>query len=446
MSKNPDPGRKMILTLMMSGGGMHQASWRLPGSNIEGAYGIEHYAVIAKKAEDAKMHALFHADSPTHSNKAVATRPLRYLEAVTLASAMAARTSRIGVVATMSTTFGEPYNVARQIASLDLMSGGRGGWNFVTSFGGAEHFSDQPLPEHAVRHARADEFLRLCYDFWDSWDSDALIQDREKGIFADPSKIHEFKFKGEVFNVTGPLNLPRSPQGRPILVQAGASDAGRLMAAKYADLVYTTGVTLDEAQTYTRDVRAKTLQVGRPAGDVKVLPGIVPVIGDTIEQAREINHELGKLINYETGRGGLQSMIPEVPLNDLDLDKPIPAEMLPEPDSMEVFKSRYLVYREMTLKDGATLRDLIGHHAMSGGHWRPFGTVDQVADAMIQRFENDGGDGFNVSAHSQPGGMDDITQKLIPALQERGYFRTEYQGDTLRENLGLRPVPDRDWS
>lgn len=441
--KNPNPARRMVLTLMMSGGGMHQASWRLPGSNIEGAYGVEHYAAIARKAEDAKIHALFHADSPTHSNSAIATRPLRYLEAVTLASAMAARTSRIGIIATASTTFGEPYNIARQIGSLDLISGGRGGWNFVTSFGGAENYSDQPLPEHAARHVRADEFLRVVRRLWDSWDSDALLFDRDTGRFADPSRIRPINFAGEIFNVTGPLNMPRSPQGRPILVQAGASDAGRLMAAKYADLVYTTGSTLEEAQTYTADVRRKVLAQGRPEDDVKVLPGAVPVIGDTPAHAEEVHRELSALINFQTGRAALQQMMPEVPLEGLDLDKPIPREKLPDPESLEAFKSRFAVYYDMTVRDGRSLGDLIAHHAMSGGHWVPFGTAEQVADQLIARFDSGGGDGFNLSMQYLPGGLDALTKKLIPVLQERGYFRADYEGTTLRENLGLRPVADR---
>jgi len=441
--KNPTPQRKMVLSYLMSGAGMHQSSWRLPGSRVEEAFKLSLYSDIAQKAEAAKLHLLFHADSPTHNQSAIATRPLRYLEAVTLATAVAARTSRIGVIATMSTTFGEPYNIARQIASLDHISGGRAGWNFVTSFGGAENFSDQPLPEHAVRHHRADEFLRLVRKLWDSWDDDAVVLDRETGLWADPSKIRPVDFNGEIFKVTGPLNMPRSPQGRPILVQAGASDAGRTMAARHADLVYTTGTTLEEAQTYYRDIKRKTLAEGRQPDDVKVLPGAVPVIGATFAEAEEIHRELSALINFETGRGALQAMMPEVPLKELDLDKPIPEEMLPDPEKLDSFKSRFLVYRDMTVNEGRTLRQLIAHHAMSGGHWVPFGTADQVAEALIDRFNSDAGDGFNLSAQYVPGGFEALADKLVPALQERGYFRTDFEGETLRENLGLRPVPNR---
>lgn len=428
---------QMILSFMMSGSGMHQASWRLEGSRIEDAYSLSHYADLARMAEKAKLHLVFHADSPTHNQQAIASRPLRYLEAVTIASAMAAVTENIGVIATASTTFSEPYNTARQILSLDHISGGRAGWNFVTSFGGAENFSDRPLPSHEERHRRAEEYVDLVLKLWSSWDADAMVLDRETGIWADPSRIRPVNHAGQFFDVTGPINMPRSVQNRPVVVQAGASDAGRTLASKYADMVYTTGTTLEEIQGYYRDLKTKTRAAGRNPDDVKVMPGIVPIIGDTESEAREIARELNSFINFDTGVQALNAMMPEVKLQELDLDKPIPAEFLPDPDTLESFKSRYMVYREMTLNEGKTLRDLVEHYSISGGHWAPVGTASQIAELMIQRFENQGGDGFNLSAQYLPDGLKVLTEKLVPELQERGYFRDSYQGDTLRENLGI---------
>lgn len=434
------PKRKMILGLLLNGVGIHQAAWRMPGSRVEEAYSLSLYRDAALAAEAAKIHLLFLADSPLHSQKLLPVRPLRFLESVALGGALAACTSKIGIVSTLSTTFTDPYNVARQLASLDHLSEGRSGWNIVTSYDGAQHYSDKPMLDHSLRHKRAAEYVELISKLFNSWDRDALVMDRAAGHFGAPEHVHIEHFAGEVFQVTGPLNIPRTPQGRPVFAQAGTSESGKNLAAAYADMVYAIGITLEESQAYTRDLKARTAKAGRNPDHIKVLPGCAPVIGETEAEALSMNRQLNDLINFDIGFGQLQDLLPGVDLSRYGLDDRIPAADFPPTATVQAMQSRYDLYRYMATEQRYTIRQLIEHNCTAGGHWAPVGAAEQVAAAMEARFLAGAGDGYNLSALYQPGGVTRITDMLVPALQARGVFRTEYEPGTLRDNLGL-PEP-----
>ena len=433
--------RKMILGLLLNGVGLHQASWRRPGSRVEEAFSLSLYRDAVQLAEKAKIHLIFLADSPLHSQKLFPVRPLRFLESVTLGSALAAVSEHIGIVCTLSTTFTEPYNVARQLTSLDHVSNGRAGWNIVTSYDGAQHFSDTPMLDHSARHKRAAEYVESISGLFNSVDKAAQVMDRDRGIYGDPAHVHIEKYEGEIFRITGPLNLPRGPQGRPIYAQAGTSESGKNLAAKYADMVYALSPTLKEAQDYYADLKARTAKAGRNPDHIKVLPGCAPVIGETEAEALSMNRQLNDLINFNVGVSQLQDLLPGVNLSAYGLDEAIPAEAFPETASVQVMQSRYELYRYMAVERGYTIRQMVEHNCTAGGHWSPVGAAEQVAAQMQERFEQGGGDGFNLSALYQPGGVRRITDMLVPALQARGCFRTAYEPGTLRDNLGL-PYPE----
>jgi FMN-dependent oxidoreductase (nitrilotriacetate monooxygenase family) len=432
--------RKMVLALLLTGLGIHQAAWRLPDSRVEEAFSLNLYRDIAEAAEAAKMHMLFLADSHLHDQNLMPIRPKRFLEAVTLGSAIAAFTRHIGIVCTLPTTFSEPFNVVRQLSSLDHISEGRAGWNIVTGQDGALQFSDKPMLDHTLRHRRAEEFVELAARLFNSWDKDALIMDRESGRFADISRIHIEKFEGEVFHVTGPMNMPRGPQGRPIFAQAGTSESGKNLAARYADMVYALSPTLEEAQTYYADLKARTAKAGRNPDHIKILPGCSPVIGETEAEARSMHKQLNDLINFDIGFGQLQEMLPGVDLGKYELDETVPAEAFPATSTVQVTQSRYQLYRDMSVERGFTIRQMIEHNCTAGGHWSPIGSAEHVAEQMEERFNKAGCDGYNLSALYEGGGVQRITKMLVPALQSRGSFRTEYEEGTLRDNLGL-PYP-----
>jgi len=433
--------RKMVLGLLLNGVGIHQAGWRRPGSRVEEAYSLSLYRDAVAKAEAAKIHLIFLADSPLHSQKTFPIRPLRFLESVTLGSALAAITDRIGIVCTLSTTFTDPYNVARQLNSLDHISSGRAGWNIVTSYDGAEHYSDAEMLDHGARHKRATEYVEVISSLFNSWDRAAMVMDREKGVFGDPSHVHIEKYAGEVFRITGPLNLPRAPQSRPIYAQAGTSESGKNLAARFADVVYALSPTLPEAQEYYTDIKARTAKAGRDPDHIKILPGCAPVVGETEAEALAMNRELNDLINFDIGIEQMQSLLPGVDLAKYDLDERIPAEDFPATATINVMQSRYEMYRYMAVERKATIRQMIEHNCTAGGHWSPVGAAEQVAAQMDERFRNGGCDGFNMSALYQPEGVSRITDMLVPALQARGCFRTEYEDGNLRRNLGL-PEPE----
>ncbi|NCL73618.1 NtaA/DmoA family FMN-dependent monooxygenase [Rhodococcus sp. YH1] len=437
-----EPTRRMILGMLIGGVGNHQGAWRRPTSRAEETYDLSLLGDIARAAERAKIHTLFIADGLTLDRDQARTKPFAHLEPITLLSALAALTEKIGFVASVSTTFSEPYNVARQLASLDHISRGRAAWNIVTSAWGDVNYGGRPLPSHAERYRIADEYVRAILALWDSWEDDAIVLDRAAGIYADPEKIHPIDFVGEHFTIAGPLNVARSPQGRPVIAQAGSSDDGKAFAARHAEIVFTAQQTLAASQAFYRDLKSRVAAAGRNPDDVKILPGVSPILGRTEKEALELHRELVHLIDIESGLVRLSRQLGHVDLSDLDVDGTIPAERLPDIAAVQGRQSRYGVFKQLALEEGFTIRQLIEMEVSSSGHWVPVGSVEQIADQLEERFNGGGADGFILLPSFYPEGFDYLTGELVPLLQERGLFQRDYEGDTLRERLGLpAPVP-----
>ncbi len=424
---------QMNLCLFMTPVGYHIGSWRRPDSRSED-YTRSTLAIdIAQQAERAKLDAVFIADGLMLMND---QQPIGHLlEPLMTLAALAPSTSRIGLIATVSTSFTEPYNLARYFASLDHLSAGRAGWNIVTSYAGGPNF-DRDLPSHDERYVRADEYLQLVTALWDSWDDDAIVNDRESGVFMRPDRVHAVDFNGKYYRCAGPLNVPRPPQGWPVLVQAGSSDAGMDFAAKYAEVVFTAQPSLAAAQRFYADLKARVAKHDRDPSKVKVLPGLVAIVGATEAEARATADNLGDFIDFESGRKNLRMFMDNIELDDLDLDAPLPLERLSRPEDVQGAASRYEVYYKLAAEKRYTLRELIKVFTASSGHFSLVGTAVQVADAMQTWFTTGACDGFNLQMPYLKG-LDGITELLVPELQSRGLFRTDYSGSTLREHLGL---------
>jgi len=438
VSRRSVEGPGLLLGLLLGGVGRN---WHQPWSRSDEVVKLSLYADLARKAEAAKIHTIFLADTVTVNEKA----PDPGLEPVTLLAALAGLTDRIGLVGSVSTSFTEPYNVARQIASLDHLSGGRAGWNIVTSAWGEQNFGIE-LPAHDDRYAVADEFTSVVSRLWESWDADAIVADRERRVFVDPDKVHRIDWTSEHFSVAGPLNVPRTPQGRPIIAQAGSSEAGRDLGARHADLVFTTGLTEVEPSVALRDdLRRRAVAAGRDADQLKVLPGVAPVIAATDEEARRIWKDSHEHLDYDAGRAALASQFAGIDFSDVDLDAPVPLDRLPEEEAVEGRRSRYgVMLRLVRSGELRTVRDLVLYHASAAGHWFPVGSVERVADQLEDRWERGAADGFNFLPFylNYPGGLEALTEGLVPELQRRGLVHTDYEHPTLRANLGLAPYPD----
>jgi len=428
------------LNLFVYPGGHHEAAWRHPASEPSRVLDIEYYQDLARKAEDAAFDAVFFADGPALADN------IRYasrfqLEPLTWMSAMAAVTSRIGFIGTASTTYNEPYNLARQFASLDHLSHGRAGWNIVTT--GAPHaarnFGLDAHPAHASRYERAEEFLEVVTKLWDSWEDDALVIDPASGVFADDERIHAIDHVGERFSVAGPLNTARSPQGRPVYVQAGSSQDGRGFAARWAEAVFTAHQTLGSAQEFYADLKRRATRLGRDPGQVLVLPGISPVIGSTMREAVELHEELDALTQPAYSLRQLHRLI-GVDLSDHDLDAPFPRERV-DTTAERSESSRFQVVLDIVDREQPTLRQLLHTLAGARGHRVVVGTPEHVADQIQLWHESGAADGFNVMPPWLTGGFDVFVEEVVPILRRRGLFRHEYTGTTLREHLGLdRPA------
>lgn len=438
--------RQLSLNAFLHDTGHHEASWRHPDSSAERAHDIEFYVEQAQKAEAAKLDGVFFADVPGLW-AATPYRPTAHLEPITRLSAMAARTERIGLIATASTTFHEPYNLARLFSSLDIVSGGRAGWNIVTtqSDAVARNFSLAAIPDPAERYARAQEFVDVVTKLWDSWEDDAVIVDRASGRYFDPEKVHDINHVGRFFQVEGALAAPRSPQGRPVYVQAGSSNEGRAFAARNAEAIFTAHQTLGDAQAFYDDIKARARRLGRDPDHVKILPGISPFLGDTEKEARDLQRYFDELTVPAYGIGQLEGLA-GVSLGHLDLDERVPQELFAgSGDVLDNNRSRLQVVANIVERDRPTLRELLHRLAGGRGHNVVAGTPVQVADVITEWFENGAADGFNVMPPLYPQLLDAFTAGVVPILQERGLFRTEYAGRTLREHYGLpRPASQFD--
>ncbi|WP_246187032.1 LLM class flavin-dependent oxidoreductase [Microlunatus speluncae] len=431
-----DQARPLHLNAFLMSTGHHEASWRLPESDPYANTDVAHFQRLAQTAERGKLDSIFFADSPVLRGD-VGRRPAGTLEPTVLLTAIAAVTSRIGLIATASTTYNDPYNLARRFASVDHVSGGRAGWNVVTTAGpeAARNFGLDDQPAHRERYERAAEFLEVAGALWDSWTDDATIADQAEGVWGDATKINPIDHVGRYFRVRGPLNLPRSPQGRPLIVQAGSSEDGKSFAARYAEAVFTAQQTLADAQDFYRDLKRRTAALGRDPELIKILPGIVPVIGSTEAEARALDTELDELIRPEYARDQLAKTLRVAP-EELALDAQLPAE-LPDEDQIEGAKSRYTLIVNLARSERLTVRQLIGRLGGGRGHRTFTGTPEQVADAIIDWFDHGAADGFNVMPPVLPSGLDTFVDQVVPILVRRGRFRSDYEGTTLRDHYGL---------
>ncbi len=431
--------RTMNLGAFVHETGQHVAGWLHPGAHTGSGTDFSQAVDFARTAERGKFDLLFLADSAAIGTSGSRDSRQRMgktvkFEPLTLLSALAAVTSRLGLVATCSSTYNEPYTLARQFASLDQISGGRAGWNLVTSNNEAEalNHSREQHHAHADRYDRAVEFAEVVTGLWDSWDADAMIRDQDSGINFDPDKLHVLNHRGKHFAVRGPLNVARSPQGRPVLVQAGASDTGRDLAARTAELVFTAQTTFEQGREFYDDVRARLPQYGRRQDEVKIMPGLYPVVGRTESEAREKFDFLQSLIHPSVGLAGLEHAIGVHGLARYPLDGPVP-----EMEDTNGPLSRQRLLLEAARRDKLTLWELCLLNAGPRGHLLAIGTPSQVADVMEHWFRDGAADGFNVMPAWLPGSLTDFVDMVIPELQRRGLFRTEYEGTTLREHLGL---------
>lgn len=430
----------MKLGLFLMGTGHHIASWRHPDVQADGNEDLKYFQNIAKIAENAKLDMLFLSDGLSFTKLSHPAELVRF-EPITLIASLSAITKNIGFVATASTTYNEPFHIARKFSSLDHLNGGRSAWNVVTSYYQTEanNFNQQSHLDHSLRYEKATEFVEVVKGLWDSWEEDALVRDKESGVFFHPDKLHALDFKGKYYSVKGPLNSSRSPQGRPVIVQAGSSEAGTDLAAETADVIFTAQQTLEEAQAFYKKVKQKVVDFGRSPDDVKIMPGVSPYVGKTVEEAYEKYEKLQQLITPEIGLDFLSEYLGGFDVSGYDLDEPLP-DVIPETNGN---KSRRQLIIDLAKRENLTIRELYLRVAGSRGHRIIFGTPEQIADQLEEWISNDAADGFNLMFSHLPNSLEDFVTTVVPILQQRGIFRTEYEGDTLRKNLGLPKVENR---
>jgi N-acetyl-S-(2-succino)cysteine monooxygenase len=435
--------KQMHLGMSIRGLGYHPAAWRHPDVPADGTLKFEHYARSATAAERGKCDLIFFADGIGIRERDVPRGSLARsgyeiveMEPMTLLPALAVATRHIGLITTASTTYNEPFNIARKFATLDLISNGRAGWNVVTSWSEAEakNFNRQQQVDYDTRYARAAEFVEVVKGLWDSWEEDAFLFDKRSGLFFDEAKMHVLDHRGRFFSVRGPLNVGQLPQVHPIVVQAGASEQGRELAAATADIVYAVPPSKPAAQAFYADVKRRLARYDRSTDDLKILPALRPVVGRTVTEARAKFDQLQELLDPLVGLARLNQTFGD--LSSYPLDGPVPIDKL-GPAELRSISAQLL---ERTKRQNPTIRELYQEVAGMGGFCL-IGTASEIADVMQDWFENGACDGFNITPTHLPGGCEDFVSLITPELQRRGLFRKEYAGRTLRENLGLkRPV------
>lgn len=423
--------RKMHFGLFLLGTGSHIAGWRVPGA-YDSFENIGMVREIAATAERGLFDFIFMGDN-LNADPAAHPSYTSRLEPLTLLSAIAGSTTHIGLAATVSTTYSDPYTVARAFASLDHLSGGRAAWNAVTTAApaAAANFGTHH-PDHSKRYEIAGEFLDVVKGLWDCWADNAVVADKQSGVYIDPARVKALDHDGTHFKVKGPLNISRSPQGHPIISQAGGSEPGQAMAARTADVVFAVVQDMDEAKAGYDALKARLPALGRKPEEVCVLPGVMPVVGRTAKEAREKLAELMQFVDSSNALGMLSERF-GTDMSAYDLDGPIPD--LPEADTYKSFTG---VLLSKAKREGMSLRDLYNLVAAARGHWVLCGSAEEVADTLQAWFEAGAADGFNVMPPYFPGAFDDFVDLVIPILQERGLFRTEYESGTLRDRLGLK--------
>lgn len=434
--------RQLHLNLFIHSRGHHEASWRHPDATPLALTDVRYYTDLAQRAEAGLFDSIFLADQLALGDD-VGRAARTWLEPITTLTAAAMATTHIGLIGTCSSTYTEPFNLARQFASLDHISNGRAAWNIVTSWSAAaaKNFGDDTQVSHAERYERAEEFMAVVKGLWDSWGDATMVDNRESGEYANASLIHPINHRGQYYSVQGPLNMPRSPQGRPVLVQAGSSDTGKDFAARHAEAMFTAHLEQTTAREFYKDVKARVRKAGRREDQALVLPGFSPVIASTEAEAIRYRDELNGLTDVEVGRKRLSGRFGGHDFSHLPLDTPLSPDDFPDPATVEAARSRTEVIVGMVRRERPTLRQVLAKLAGARGHYVFAGTPEQAADFMQTWLEDGCADGFNVMPPVLPANLDVFAAEVIPILQKRGLFRREYAGKTLREHYRLdRPA------
>jgi alkanesulfonate monooxygenase len=434
--------RQLHLGAFMRPVSIHTGAWRYPGAWADANFNFERLKYLIQKLEAGKFDAFFMADHLALLNMPIEalrrSHTVTSFDPLTLLPALAAVTERIGLIATASTTYNDAYHVARKFASLDHISNGRAGWNLVTTANpdAALNFGQDAHMAHGERYKRAREFFSVVTGLWDSFADDAFIRDQESGIFWDPARMHVLDHKGPELSVRGPLNVARPVQGWPVIVQAGASDAGRQIAAETAEMVFAAGGTLADAQAFYADVKGRAARYGRDPDGIKILPGALVVVGDSVAEARAARDHLDSLVHYDSAIGSL-SIALGVDARAFDPDGPLPE--IPETEASKSGRERAI---NLARREGLTVRQLAQRLGGYAG-LALVGTPATIADEMEQWLDGRGCDGFNIMFPHVPAGLDDFVDKVVPELQRRGLFRRDYAGTTLRDHLGLKRPENR---
>lgn len=431
--------RQIKLGAFLQETGHHIAGWRLPDAEASAAFGLKHHVDLARTAERGLFDLVFVADSFAVrglKNPEALGRTARSvgLEPLTLLSALAASTTHIGLIGTATTTYSEPYTLARQFASLDHLSNGRAGWNLVTSNNESEalNFSRDAHASHAERYDRAEEFVSVVKGLWDSFEDDAFPRNKEAGHFLDTAKLHVLDHKGTHFTVSGPLNIARPPQGNPVIVQAGSSDTGRSLAARTAELVFTAQQTIEGAKAFYTDIKSRAAVHNRDPDSIHIMPGFLPIVGRSRQEAQDRFEDLQALVDPVVGLATLATTLGEADLSGYPLDGPVPD--LPEANTS---RSRRQLLLDAARAEGLTIRQLYLRVVPARGHRIAVGSASDIADELEAWFTGGAADGFNIMPASYPSDLTTFVDLVVPELQRRGLFRTSYEAGTLRDRLGL---------
>lgn len=431
------------LGIFMDATGHYASAWRHPAAPLDRLFRLDYYKQLARTAERGKLDMIFFSDRYGIPDRygddfrtTVRSMHSARLDPFTLITALAGVTERIGLAATVSTSFSEPFLLARRFASLDHLSGGRAAWNIVTSTSDneARNFGGNRIPDHEARYERAREFVEVACGLWDSWEEGALVFDKAAGVYADADKVHYLNHRGGSFEVRGPLDVPRSPQGRPVLVQAGSSETGRRFAAENAEIVFTAQPSLEGAKAFCADMKARAAANGRSPDAIKIMPGFMPIIAETESAARDIERLLAELADPLAGLAVLSDQI-NYDLSAHPLDAPAPAL-----GGVSGMQSRLQLVAKLLQSERLTLADLGRFYGGSRLHRKVVGTPAQIADFMEEWYRERACDGFNVMPPYLPDGLERFVDAVVPELRRRGLFRTDYAGMTLRDHLGL-PTP-----
>ena len=427
--------RQLHLNLFISGKGHHEASWRHPDSSSLPSTDIRYLQGLSQRAEEGLFDSIFLADQLAFQGGGAQIA----LEPLTALAALAVSTNKIGLIATASTTYTEPFNLVRQFASLDHISNGRIGWNIVTSWSepASRNYGYETQISHTDRYVKADEFMEVAKSLWDSWSDDAIVDDKADGQYLYGNRIRSIDHKGNHYSVEGPLNIPRGPQGWPVLVQAGSSKTGRQFASKHGEAVFTAHMEKSTAKSFYSDLKSLVKSRGRSQNQCLILPGLSPVIASTELEAKRFSEDLNELANTNEGLARLSSRFGGTDFSHLPLDKPLSPEDFPDPSTVESARSRTEVIVGVVRKEKPTLRQLLSKMAAARGHYVFAGTPEQVAELIEDWFYDGVADGINLMPPVLPKMLDVFIDEVVPLLQKKGIFRTSYQGDTLREHYGL---------